>query len=329
MPTIANLREAAEAAGRSGAWFEEGDLATELMARMEARAAAMGIPAVVWKSKAAAGCAMAETVAMLNAASIGTERLCRSMSGERDADGEYIEEKCFHFEKCLESGYQAMKAKAKLSRIIFLSHYWLTAPALPKELAEARAVVIDESVLFRIASTAFIPMAAFDLPRPTPFMEKEDRKYMRQLVGNRAPESAVHDRWVGHTKAMRTLAARVVKRGVEERWDLVRLAEAFAAKPGGPDDVRMQVRICSDAMAHGAYVRANIGVEEVEKLCEATKPAFLALERRFWLILRDLVDQIVADAKREPGAPSKARRDADRKTASRHPAAGHPASGRR
>ena len=311
MPTIANLREAAEVAGRGGAWFEEGDMATELMARMEARATALGIPAVVWKSKAVAGCALADRVALLNEASIGTDRLCESTSEERDEDGKYIKEKCVHFASCMKNGYQAMKAKAKTSRIVFLSHYWLTAPSLPKELSEARAVVIDESVLFRIASTGFLPMSAFDLARPVPFMEKEDRAAMRRLVGARAPESSLYDRWAGHTSAMRYLAASLAKQGIAERWDLVRLAEAFAAEPVGPDNVRMQVRICTDAMSHGALVWANIGIEDVRRLCKESKPLHLALERRFWITVRELVDQLVADAKREPGEPWKARRNED------------------
>ena len=248
MPTLANLSEAAEIARRNGHYFESGDAEQEMMARVEKRLEALGIPAVTWMSKDAAGCRMGAVARMLNEAGIGTGNLCRALSPHRGADGERNFVECKYMRECLGDGYQAMKAKAKKSKVILLSHYWLTAPRLPEELQDCRAVIIDESILFRVASTGWLPRSAFDLARPIPSMTKLDRIEMKARGGSRMPESAVHDRWAAETMSTREYAAGLAQRGIDERWDLIRLAQEFAQDARGVDAVRMQVRILRDAI---------------------------------------------------------------------------------
>ncbi len=278
---------------------------------MERRLEALGIPAVTWRSKSAAGCRMQAVADMLNASGIGTGNLCRALSKVPAADGERKFDECKHMSDCLRDGYQAMKVKAKKAKVILLAHYWLTAPVLPEELKECRAVIIDESILFQAASTGWLPRSAFDLSRPIPSMTKIDRKLMRMEGGSRMPESAVHDRWATETVATREYAAGIAQRGIDKRWDLTRLAGEFAKDTLGVDAVRMQVRICTDAMSHGSRVRPNIPTPEIARLVEHARPRYLALERRFWVTVLGLVLQIRADADpaRKPDTPSAARRD--------------------
>ncbi len=313
MPTLDNLAEAAEIAKRDGAYFETGDAEQKLMAKMMERAEALGLSAVIWKSKAAAGCRMLAVAEMLNAAGIGTTNLCRARSKVPGPDGEKKWDECKHMEECSGDGYQAVKIKSKTAKIIFASHYWLTAPVLPEELKECRAIVIDESILFRVASTGWLPRSAFDLSRPIPSITQLDRKLMRIEGGSRMPESAVHDRWAAETVATREYAAGIAQHGIDQRWDLTRLASEFAEDARGVDAVRMQVRILTDAMSYGSKVRPNIPTPEIARLVEHARPRFLALERRFWVTVLQLTLQIRADADpaRKANAPFAARRNAD------------------
>lgn len=300
VPTHGNMSEAAAAAGRAGILLHDEDDGAPAMDAAVAEAARLGLKAVGWKGKGKSNCQRWQEMELLNGAGISTSGLCRQRVAQEVREHEGTEAK---FEDCRWwrlglCAYQRMKEAAKTADIIFVSHYWLTAGVLPTELQHARALVVDESILFRVAQAAVLPVRAFELRREPPRMDSQERKEFD--ARSNASGCRWHDdedkadlkAWGQRFLDDRDAASRVAWKALRAGQDV---ASVFAAMENGTKLLDAAVRVCTDGMRQRQAVYPSMTLPDVKLRCKTPMPEFIRLERRFWIIVRDRAKALKAD----------------------------------
>ena len=299
VPTHSNMSEAAAAAGRAGILLHDEDDDAPAMDAAVADAAAAGIVAVGWKGKGESNCQRWREMALLNEAGISTSGLCRQRVPQeiREHEDGADFEVCRWWRLGL-CAYQRMKEAAKVADIVFVSHYWLTAGVLPTEVQQARALVVDESILFRIAQAAVLPLKAFELRREPPRMDSQERKEFDARPNasgcrwdddqDRADLKAWGQRSLDDRDAASTVAWKAMRAGQD-------VASVFAGMDNGTKLLDAAVRVCTDGMRQRQAVYPSMTLPDVKRRCGTPMPEFIRLERRFWIIVRDRTKALKGD----------------------------------
>ena len=274
MPSHANIDEAVKVAnsveGVDVDWPDPVDFC--------AFARSLGVKAMVYKGMIPAGCKRVQERKLLNKAGIGASGLCESIKSElifgTDGDREEVEERCPHWGDC---PARQMQIDAEIADLILCPHWYVTAPTLPAALKNARCVFGDESLVFRLIHTAFLPLTSLEIGRKPPRLTKKER------MSGLTPEHLLMDR---------IEAVKIVLKAWDEKADPAqRLFEAN----GGKRMAETAKAICGRAQDVIMDVHADMTLADVERMSASPKGTDLLLEWRFWDLILDRIRLLEAD----------------------------------
>lgn len=184
LPTHENIAEALVKAEASGMTVPDPEMSEHDAVEM---LAANGVKATVFQGKIRAGCQRSEEMLALTSKGIGASRLCgatveeggdETLARMKRRDGQEVEKEeiLCPFRASGECGYWKQMREVEEADVVFLPHSYLTMPSLPKALKNPRAVVIDESIAYRVLGWSFIETKILEEGRRLPFITKKELK---------------------------------------------------------------------------------------------------------------------------------------------------------
>lgn len=174
-PTHANVDEALSTAQRNGMIVPAGEYDE---AAVVASLRANGVKVATIKGKILAGCQRADEVQALRNAGIGASNLCGARVDEdtelvamaKRREGEKVRkvEVLCPFRERGECGYWNQMREAETADIVFVPHSYLTMDKVPAVIKNARAVIIDETITYRVLHQTRMRVDVLGRPRPAP-----------------------------------------------------------------------------------------------------------------------------------------------------------------
>src|SRR5690606_7043742 len=73
-------------------------------------------------------------------------------------------------------GYYNQMSDLDTADIVVVAHAYLSLSALPKQIKEPRAVIVDESVTYSLIGQSRFPISTLNAARREPYVTKTDRK---------------------------------------------------------------------------------------------------------------------------------------------------------
>lgn len=289
LPTHANIDEALASAQRAG-MIVPNPVDIEIKAVI-ADLAANGVKAEVLKGKGAAGCQRFAEVAALARAGIGAAGLCKAavdvdnevVARQKRHEGEKVEkvEELCEFRARGECKYWNQMDRIERADIVFVPHAYLTQHNPPAVVKTARAIVIDESVVYRILRQHRMPLAVLDGVRPVPRLTKAEKAAAAD------PELAADTIW-RNREAVATTARDALLHG---------MCPANAIKAAGQQDlVDDAIKVCSRAHSQEHHLRPSMSAAWLQQIADDHQRAgYLIEEERFWRIVADRLEMLAAD----------------------------------
>jgi hypothetical protein len=262
----------------------------------EAGTAGSGLRTMVYRGKVAAGCKMAEKVSLLMSAGIGTSNLCHTTV--RDEDGERIDEFCQFYHEC-----PAIEQRKQIARshIVFLPRSFLDL-SIPKELSTVRAVIADESVWGLLTHDTTMPVTTLDRPRRQPALSKEER------AAGLDPDFLLTLRDEACAVASQALFDGECPAAALQKYQRTTPSAVVI----GAELVAAAKRVCGSAITSAAGITPSMSVFDLRELVQRPAGEHVKSEYRFWKIVEERIEQLVADAARLPGSIELARAKGDR-----------------
>ena len=295
MPTYANIEELRERAEILNLDPEADDEELERAARevgllpadgvadrlseWRAQARAAGLRTMVYKGKVAAGCAHADKMEVLTAASVGTAGLCKQTVVRND--GEREEVFCEHYQGC--PAILQRKALADC-HLVFLPHAFM-ALDIPEELQRVRGVVVDERVFPMFVHTTSFPLRVLQTERRRPPLTK------REKAADLDPDDLIQDRnKVAHRCRLALL------RGDCPGLEIHRMRDTGPrGERKGIELVDSALKVVNRAISAASRVDPEMSLETLVELCSRPTGTHLREESRFWSIVRDRAESLARD----------------------------------
>lgn len=192
LPTHDNANEAMEVAARSG--MASPDLWTEeQLKKLEKDWGRKGVKVARLMGREASKCQQIELMKLLTAQGIGGSGLCKSdlpvyPDSERlmpDAEvklarkrGEKLEtmEVLCEYRARGECRYFNQMADLAQAEVVIVPHAYLSLHAIPTEIKNPRAIIVDESVTYSLLGMYKMPISTLSLPRKRPYVTATDRR---------------------------------------------------------------------------------------------------------------------------------------------------------
>ena len=295
MPTYANIEELRERAEILNLDPEDDDETLERAAReaglvpvegvadrldeWRAQARAAGLRTMIYKGKVAAGCAFADKMEVLTAASVGTAGLCRQEVVRKSGDREEVF--CEHYVTC--PAILQRKALAEC-HLVFLPHAFM-ALDIPEELQRVRGVVVDERVFPMFVHTTSFPLRVLQMERRKPALTK------REKDGNVDPDDLLQDR---NKVAHRCQAALL--RGDCPGEEIHRMRDVGPkGERRGIELVDSALKVVNRAISAASRIDPEMSLERLVELCSKPTGSHLREESRFWTIVRERAEALARD----------------------------------
>jgi hypothetical protein len=280
----------AEAAAAKGLMSVE-DALVEIK-RIRATATGSKLRTMVYQGKIAAGCKLAEKVAMLSAAGLGSSGLCHARVPKKPLPGtpkgtplEYRDEYCPHYRGC-----PAIEQRKQIAEqhIVFLPHAFMSL-SIPEELQRIRGVIADERIFSMFVHTTEFSLDALRRPRREPKLTKAEAEL------GMTPDDLL---------GMRDEAAWIATRALESgQCPIAALAAFTDVRPKrtitGLDLAAAAVRVNGGASAATGAIFPGMSDYDLAAICEAPAGKHVREEWRFWSIIRDRIEGL-ADGKPLP-----------------------------
>lgn len=183
LPTHENMSELLQKAQAEGMTVPNPE--TVSLEDAEAMLRASGVKVTTFKGKIAAGCLRPDDLRALEDKQISSSGLCGAdvvtdselEAARKRREGEKLNREeilCEHRESGA-CGYFRQHVEVMTADIVLVAHHYIDSPSLPKILKTARAVIIDESITFRMLKQRTMALEIFDLNRPEPYLTKAEK----------------------------------------------------------------------------------------------------------------------------------------------------------
>jgi hypothetical protein len=294
LPTHANIEEALAVAQRTGMVVPNPSELDELDA--VAQLSAIGVRAAVLKGKTridpmtgTAMCRRVDEIRALRDAGIGALSLCSTRLDDEDPiiarskrkKGEKVakvEVLCPVRERGECEYWNQMKAIDEAD-IVFIPHNYLTMKKPPKAIAKARAVIVDESIVYKVLHQTHMPLSVLDLPRPLPNPTKAelgagDREDVANIMLQNRDA-------VAHTAKAAFLGDVCPATAIKEAGQVDAVADA--------------IKVCSRAHSAERDLSPLMTREQVLAMAaEHLQHGHLIEEEKLWRLIADRLDMLEA-----------------------------------
>lgn len=288
LPTHENISEALVKAEASGmtvpdvSEIDENDIAAKLNQ--------IGVQATVFQGKIRAGCQRAEEMLALTSKGIGASRLCgatveeggdETLARMKRRDGEEVEseEVLCPFRERGECRYWNQIGDVETADIVFLPHSYLTMPSLPKALKEPRAVIIDESIVYRVLGQSTFPLKTLEEGRRIPFITKRE---IADADG-KDREDLEFEMTEGRDAVAKTVMT-ALSRG--------KCPSQAVIDAGQIEDVERALKVVKRSHIDERSLSPLSDMTKIEELTSKPFGAHLHDEERFWRIIAERIEAI-------------------------------------
>lgn len=276
LPTHENMAEALMKAEAMGMIVPDPELTIE-SAQEELETS--GVKVVTFKGKIAAGCKRPNELKALEDRQISAAGLCgaeivtdseiearrKRRNGEKLAREEVL---CEYRERG-ECGYFRQHVEVMTADVVLVAHNYLTSNSLPKVLKNARIVIVDESITFRMLHQRILPLDVLDIERMAPFLTKKE-------------EAEGVDAEV--LREMRNAAADVAAKAIAKGED----PATAIAQAGIWDHVDAAIKVCMRGHGDDRQINPNLTADDVAGIvAKRTTPTDLIGEEKFWRLVAD------------------------------------------
>ncbi|WP_029029844.1 hypothetical protein [Salinarimonas rosea] len=307
-PAWTNLGEAAQILERLG--FRE------VLRGGEARILedADGVRVAAYGGKERSGCEFPQKIRALRACGLSSAAVCKAdvevTERHEQPDGTVVEETrrepayCEAYARC---PYQKIRQELATVDMVLVPHA-LVAMTIPKEIAQARVLIVDESITKTLVHQARLGLDVLLKERAKPLVTKKDKEEgttAEDLLDERRDVNRVYRIALLHgadlADAMVRVEARKLVRkaraeGRVETLESVREAATQAAL----ELVKSAARVCGGMGSRVRDITPDTEMWRLEELADAPKGDRLHEERRLHLIVQERLEALVEDAK--PGA---------------------------
>lgn len=269
LPSHDNIREAMAVAERTGmivpnpSDLDERAIVTALDS--------LGVKATIFSGKRH-HCHRLDDLTVLNGAGIGTEGLCGVNVGQPD-------EVLCPFRARGECGYWKQQGEVITADVVFLPHSYLTMHSLPKILKEARAVIVDESIVYRLLHQCEMPLDTLTKQRGAPFVTKAEKS----ANPARKPKDLGED-----MEQRRDHIAEVVMTAIKAR----KCPARAVLDRGCEDMIDDAIKVVARSHSVEREVTPNLTSHGIAEFAKRPTGLRLIEEEKFWRLLQERVDNI-------------------------------------
>jgi hypothetical protein len=289
LPTHANADEAMATALREGMFAPE-LWSDEQLDQLEQDLHGRGVKIVRFRGRVAAGCQRATELRALQDKGIGASRLCGAevedgteleikMARKEGKKLEKVELLC-RFREAGSCGYYNQISDLDTADIVIVAHAYLSLSALPKQIKEPRAVIIDESVTYSLIGQSRFPISTLNAARREPYVTKTDKRGRDGWS-----DEDIRMWYVGSREELCGQAVQWLAEGKDVASELHRL-------PNWPELLLAAITVCERANDRTRRVRPDMSAADVEALADEATGRFLLDEIRFWKTVRSRIELI-------------------------------------
>lgn len=192
-----------------------------------------------------------------------------------------------------ECGYYNQMADLAAADIIVLPHAYAHITALPKEIRNARAVVIDEGITYSLLGQARMPLSTLRQARHEPYVTKLDREVFVDPCTDDEGKPATKP-WPDADIVQHYITGRDDACSYALEWlgkDLD-VAVEFGKLEKGPDLIARAITVCERANDRARFVRPDLTPSQVAKIADQPSGRYLLEEIRWWKTVRDRMERI-------------------------------------
>lgn len=194
-----------------------------------------------------------------------------------------------------ECGYYNQMSDLASADIIVLPHAYAHITALPKEIRNARAVIVDEGITYSLLGQTRMPLSTLRQARHEPYVTKLDHKVFVDACTDDEGKPATKP-WPDADIVQHYITGRDDACSYALEWlgkDLD-VAVEFGKLENGPDLIARSITVCERANDRARFVRPDLTPSQVAKIADQASGRYLLEEIRWWKTVRDRMERIAA-----------------------------------
>lgn len=289
MPSHANIEEALQVAARSGMIVPN---SSEVDGQdMVDALNAVGVKAALLSGKRN-HCLRLDDLNKLSGAGIGTAGLCGATI-EEDGDSYAAskkrkakqqvetEEVLCPFRERGECGYWKQMLDIEQADIVFLAHSYLTMHQPPAAIKKARAVFVDESIVYRLLHFTELRLDTLEKTRSAPWLTKKEQAEQPNRSAKDLGEDLMQQR--------EHIARVVVEAFGDKRCPAQAVIDAKCTNM-----IRSAIKTVTRSHSAERDVNPRMTASDIDRFVARPAGLMLIEEEKFWRVLEDRVERIRA-----------------------------------